>query len=889
MNLEGRLHDRCACGSVLSAYRSLREARVPAAAPGPEARPFVLAGTERSYERARPFVVAHIAVDWTLDPAARRLRGTAELDLLRADPEATEIELDAVGFDLEEVSLTVRATARRPSKKRERWRRARHVYDGTRLSVSLDASVRAATLRVRYSAEPQRGMYFLAPDAEVPTRPRQVWTQCQDEDARHLFPCHDAPHVKQTFDIQVAVEPGWFVLSNGDLVSSKAAQKKGHFHYQMTQPVPSYLFTVAAGEFAHLSGGQVDGVPLSYYVPVGREIDGKRTFANTPEMVRLFARLTGVPYPWSKYAQVVVHDFIFGGMENTGATTLYEHTLLDQRAALDVTSDDLISHELAHQWFGDLVTCRDWSEGWLNEGFATFMEHVWREHHLGRDEYEHGLRADLAAYLGEAEGRYERPVVCQDFEAPIDIFDRHLYEKGGLVLHGLRRLLGDELFWGGVHRYLVRHAGGVVETRDLQRALEETSGRSLARYFDEQIHRGGHVRLDVAVDYAGGALVVSVKQQLPPGAAPFALELELDIGHSEGRGGRPERVRRSIDQAAHTFALPMPRPRYCVVDPELRILGRVHLKVPVDLLRQQLALAPTGRGQLLAAHALGRHDDPATIRALGEHLRSRAFWGARAEAATALGNIRSPAAYELLEAASRTRHPKVRRAVATALGRFRTPEAAVLLKRLARTDESILVAAAACRALGQTRQPQAFEELVSLLDRPSWAETLRSGAIDGLAKLRDHRAVEPLRLQTRYGIPARARRTAIAALPEITSDRRTRQHLEELLDERDPHVRTSVVEALTEMGDPRAGAALQTALDREKDARVRRRIREALRDLGARGKKELRRLRDEVQTLRREHGELRARLSKVEDKLGEARHAKKGAARAPARRRAARG
>src|SRR5262249_50269788 len=159
--------------------------------------------------------------------------------------------------------------------------------------------------------------------------------------------------------------------------------------------------------------------------------------------------------------------------------------------ALDITSDDLIAHELAHQWFGDFVTCRDWSEGWLNEGFATYFEHVWREHHLGRDEYEHHVRMDLESYMGEAHGRYRRPVVCQDYDAPLDLFDRHLYEKGGLVLHMLRVELGDALFWRGVNVYLARHAKGSVETRDLMRAMEEVSGRGLGRFFEQWLYKPG--------------------------------------------------------------------------------------------------------------------------------------------------------------------------------------------------------------------------------------------------------------------------------------------------------------------------------------------------------------------------------------------------------------
>ena len=888
MSSEHRLHDRCACGSVLSLHRSFAEEGVAEArAQASDGKPFVLAGTEPVYERARPFVVEHIALDWVVDAKRRRLSGTAELDVVRLDPDAGELELDALGLDIAAVSLCARPAGRRAaSRKADRYRPVAHRHDGERLVVAIDRRVRAATLRVAYAAEPRRGMYFLAPDADVPTRPRQIWTQCQDEDARYLFPCHDSPFVKQTFDIQVAVEPGWFVLSNGDLLSSKAAQKKGRFHYQMTQPMPSYLFTLVAGAFSPLVD-QVDGIPLAYYVPMAREVDGKRTFANTPAMIRLFASLTGTAYPWSKYAQVVVSDFIFGGMENTGATTLYEHVLLDQRAAIDVSSDDLIAHELAHQWFGDLVTCRHWSEGWLNEGFATFMEHVWREHHLGRDEYEHGLRGDLTAYLGEAESRYQRPVVCRDYESPIDIFDRHLYEKGGLVLHALRRALGDELFWRAVQVYLERHAGSVVETRDLARAAEEVSGRSFGKFFEQSLYRRGHPRVDLTVEYTAGALLVQVKQTgLAAGEQPWAFELELDI--APAGGGRAIREHRSVERASHAFALPMERPRFCVVDPELRIIGRMQIKAPADMLRNQLVDAPTGRGQVQAAHALGKRDDPATIRALGEHLRSRAFWGARAESALSLGNIRSESAFELLAGAVRTRHPKVRRAVAQALGRFRTPEAAALLVKMARTDESILVAASACRSLGATRQPSALEELVSLLDRPSWAETLRAGAIDGLAKLRDQRAIEPLRLQTRYGIPTRARRVAIAALPELTGDRTTRELLEDLLDDTDPYLRVSAVDALVEIANPRSRGPLGQQLERETDGRVRRRIREALRDLGARGKREFKRLRDDLVDVRREHSELKARVSKLEGRVGEpppvGKPAKPPAARARAKR-----
>ncbi|MGK4001060.1 M1 family aminopeptidase [Sorangium sp. So ce1036] len=877
MSLEYRLHSRCACGSVLSSSEL-----------GLASRPFTLTGTKRVYERSRPFTIRHIALDLALDVAERGVRGTARVEAVRVDPAAREIALDAVGFEIEAVEIG--AGAARAGKPRrgagkggEARRPAEHTYDGETLRVAVPLDEAEASILVRYRATPRRGLYFLEPDEHVPDRPRQVWTQCQDEDARHIFPCIDKPHVKQTTELRAEVPAGWYCLSNGELTSDARSQKAGVYHYRLDEPHPSYLFTLVAGEFARLDDEALD-VPLAYFVPKGREEDGRRTFARTPDMIRHFSEKLGVKYPYRRYAQVVVSDFIFGGMENTTATTMYEHILLDERAALDISSDDLIAHELAHQWFGDLVTCRDWSHGWLNEGFATFMEHVYREHHLGADEYDHGLKADLDAYLSEARGRYRRPIVCQDYEAPLDIFDRHLYEKGGLVLHLLRRELGDALFWRGVSMYLTRHARGVVETRDLARALEDVSGRSLERFFEQWVFRAGHPELDVKIEIEGDQCTVTARQTQPaaqhhgrehasqPDASTpyFAFDLVLDFGLADGKGATVRREVRRVDQQAHTFVIPLPRrPRFVVVDPELRILGEVKVDAPGDLLRAQLAHAPTARGRMLAAKPLSRRDDPPTTRALGQALAdANEFWGVRAAAATALGALQSSAALALLEGSAGVEHPKVRRAVAHALGGFRSPKAVEALAKLALRDPSYLVQAEAARALGATRQSAAFETLLDVLDRPSWGEVVRCGAIDGLANLRDERAVPHLTARTRYGVPTRGRRAAILALPKLSSDRRTRELLEELLDQPDPYLRVDVARALGDLGDGRARGALQRQLDRDLDGRVRRRIREVLRDLGGAGKREMERLRDELEALRRDNAEIRARLGKLEATAG---------------------
>jgi aminopeptidase N len=840
--LASRLHARCACSSAGS--------------------PFALAGTERKYERSRPFAIPHLFLDLALDFETKSLSGAATLDIERVDPSAGELALDAIGFVIESVRVDAG----------KGFAPADFSYDGDTLVLSGLEQVKSGKVEVRYAATPRRGMYFLAPDAKVKDRPRQVWTQCQDEDARHWIPCHDKPHVKMTTELRVSVPNGFVALSNGELIESStpAGKKPWSYHFKLDKPHPSYLLTLVAGNFAIVEdrdaiSAKGQKVPVRYYVPPARKKDTLRSFGETPRMIELFSRITGVPFPWQRYSQIVVSDFIFGGMENTTATTMYEHVLLDERAAQDITSNDLVAHELAHQWFGDFVTCRDWSHAWLNEGFATFMEHVEREDRLGRDEYDFGVSFDNDTYLHEASARYSRPIVCRDYAEPIDLFDRHLYEKGGLVLHMLRRELGDVAFWSGVREYLTSHAYGIVETIDLQRALEKVSGRSLERFFDSWVFRPGHPDLKVKVSWDEGLLSVSVKQAQKIGdTAQFHFELELEIG---ARSGQVSRHKKSVSLANDTFVIKLAeRPAFVAFDPDLRVLGDLTVEAPGDMLRAQLSKATLGISRARAAEALSRRDDPPTIAALAACLgNTKEAWMVRAEAARALGKIRSEQAFSALAENAGTEHPKARRAVAAALGMFRTPEAAKILGKRAKNDPSYLVEAESVRALGRTRQPEALKVILPLLDRPSWADVARAGAIDGLAALRDESALPEVLARTRYGFPTRGRRAAIAALAQLSDGRKVREHLEELLEDKDPHLKIDVVAALQNLGDPKARGALHRAKERELDGRVVRRLREALRDMGENNTvAERKRLNDELDNVRTELSELKARLSKVE-------------------------
>jgi aminopeptidase N len=353
-------------------------------------------------------------------------------------------------------------------------------------------------------------------------------------------------------------------------------------------------------------------------------------------------------------------------------------------------------------------------------------------------------------------------------------------------------------------------------------------------------------------------------------AAVFELPLEIDI-HGAGVADR-QVLSLGEGGAAHrteTFAIPCAkRPLFVVIDPRGRVLGDVRAKVPNDLLRAQLKDAPDARGRWLAARALARADDPVTLRALGDVVLSeREFWGVRVEAAEALAQLRVPASYEILAGALGVKHPKVRRAVAAAVGRWKTPAAAQALAARARKDPSYLVEAESARSLGKTTQTAAFDTLIDLLERDSWADVIRVGALEGLGAARDERAIPHLLARTRYGHAPRTRRAAILALPKLTHDKKVREALEELLDDSDPMLRLDVARALADLGDSKSAGPLRARLEVENDARAKRRMREALRDLTQEAKRGPQASREDLDKLEAEHAELKARLTALEARV----------------------
>ncbi|MCY1017329.1 M1 family aminopeptidase [Pyxidicoccus sp. MSG2] len=817
--------------------------------------PFSLPGATEHYAAERPVRAEHVRIELDLDFEQQRLSGVCTTRVSALRPVST-VTFDAADFDVAKVLADGRP--------------ARFSNSGAHVRVELPSQLdpgHACEVAIHYTCRPRRGLYFWGPDAGYPDRPRQAWTQGQDIDARAWFPCLDTPAQKATSEVLATFPSEMTALSNGTLVGDSTHGARRTQHYRMEQPVSPYLVTLAVGEFEEATD-TVGTVPLRYLFPKGRREDALRCVRRTPEMVRVFQEATGEPFPWSGYAQVFLTEFILGGMENTTATSLTDGVLHDARAQPDYNAEPLVSHELAHQWFGDLLTCRDWPHGWLNEGFATWCEVLWKERADGQDEADQHRSAQLDGYLGEVRERYARPIVARRFHAPMDVFDRHLYEKGGLVLHELRRRLGDALFFRALRHYVARHRHGAVETVDLSRAFEESTGHNLDGFFDQYVFAPGHPELKVEVRYEAenARLRIKVRQTQRTDSGTPVFRLPLDVVMTSD--GRDTLHRLEVTDAEHSFLLPCPTaPTQVRVDPRREVLGTVDVDKGAGLWLEELRAAPEMRARTEAAVALGRHGGFRAVEALGEVLGdARVFWGTRAACAKSLGRLRTPESRARLLAALSTEHPRVRRAVVAALGEFRrdTEVAARLRALVEGGDASYFVEGEAARSYGRVRAPDAVGVLEAVSTRPSFQDVIAVGAVDGLAESQDPAAFPIVAARTAYGQPRVLRRAATQAVAKLAEVAGRKREAVDLLAEllRDPlfRVQMGVFEAGRTLGDRRLIPALEgTPLE---DPRARRAARETVRALreGEPQAREVASLREELDRLKEETRSMRERL-----------------------------
>lgn len=725
-------------------------------------------------------------------------------------------------------------------------------HDGPKLGLRFPAVLPSgeSEIAIRYAGDrPTSGLIFTPSvgDGRATDAP-EVHSQGQAESNHHWFPCHDFPNVRVPIDFLITAPKGLLVSGNGELVERREAPEGGMtgtasldtprelWHWRQTKPIVPYLAAIVAGRFARVPlAAPESGLSMHVWVPPEREADVERTFRNTDAMVKLYEHVFGQKYPWARYDQLVVRNFGAGGMENVSATTLHPASIFDEIAGAEEDLDGLVSHELAHQWAGDLVTCKTWAHIWLNEGWATYATALWFEARDGEEGYFDSIfGANGVARRDSTKGAL--PMVSPIYKNPWDVFSRapNPYPKGASILHMLRERLGEEIFYDGTRRYMAAHAGGLAETDDFRKALEAASGTSLEWFFDQWCFRPGCPNIKATVRYDAESRSLSVKveqtQQIDERTPAFRLDLPILVESGvEGARVIPWEVRDRV--AERTIELEGP-PTMVAIDPRLASLKTIELDMDTSLIVEAARRGPTQAVRRGAIEALADRNEPASIAALSEIASAPGTArSSRRRAIEALAGFGTPEAMAPLLALldQGEQDPRVRVALVSALEKHAKDDAAERLERVALHDRSYQCRAAAARGLASIKAKEKADVLLALTEVPSHQERVRTAAIEALADLEDPRALEPALKLAQRGNFDRARPDAIRVVARLAeksaaSERdRVIQALLAMLDDPERRARDAAGEALASLKATEATDRLTAIASSDRDPSRRER------------------------------------------------------------------
>jgi len=761
---------------------------------------------DEPYARNREYDLQHSKIVLRFDVEHKKVLGdvTHTLSILREG--TSKIAFDSVGLAIQSVTVN-----KQP---------ARFETTTSKLVVPLAAAARAGEkfdVDIRYEGKPAKGMYFILPDKDYPNRPSQIWTQGESEDTRYYLPTYDYPNDRLTTETILTVPASWITVANGKLISVSSADK-GLKTWTWREAVPSstYLITVVAGEFDEVKQSW-RGIPVTYYAPKGRGDRLLPNYQRTPAMMEMFSKKLGVDYPWEKYAQVMVDDFVAGGMENSSATTNTSSSLKNPKLIPEFPGDEdpLISHELAHQWFGDLVTCKDWGNVWLNEGFATFFEMAWSEAHYPRDQADYERWTRVQEWLGSS-GLYAKPIVRYNFDDSSE-FDGNAYGKGGLVLYMLRHQIGEDAFYRGLRHYLEVNRGKNVVTADLIKAIEEANHLDVQRFFDQWIYGAGAPKFDLSYTYDDAkhqiALAVKQTQKIEGRVGLFHIPIDVEVTTSSGT----KQLTVTVSKETETFPLPADSaPLMVVFDKGGRVLksAEFHKEKKEWLYQLKNAGELADRAEAIQALAKLKNDEE-VVAALGKATNSDRAWGVRNIAADALGRIANAAVGKaLLEALDANEQPFVRNHIVFALGNIKDdPKIVAKLEAVAREDSSLRARANALQSLARLKAPSAMTALTEGVKQESPDDFLRNAALRAFGSLGDDKAAGLLRDWSAPGKPIQTREAAIASLARLDkNNKEVTAQIASYLTESHYPIRYSAIYALGVRGDASAVPALESLL-----------------------------------------------------------------------------
>ncbi len=740
-----------------------------------------------NYVRSRDYDMRHIALDLKFDWDKEQTFGTATITLAPLMTDFRQVNLDAGAMIINSVKMS--------------GKDLKFQYDETKsnLAINLDkiyAVGEVLTFTVDYRSKGLvvantlgfgggGGLKFIKPTADNPNRRRQIWSQGETDYNRFWFPSYDSPNDFRTTELTATVEKPMFVVSNGKLMSRKDnGDNTETFHWKMETPYANYLTSIVVGEYAEIKGNYLD-IPVSTYLFPNEAKDGAASVKKLPEMVKFFSEITGVKYPYIKYAQTMAEGF-GGGMENITATTMTPTMIHDERELLDTDSEGLQSHELAHQWFGDYVTCREWSEIWLNESFATYFQALWTQKSKGTNEflYDDVLSNQQSYYNTWAQGN-RRPIVTKHYESADDLFDTYAYPRGAAVLHQLHKHLGDAMFYKAINHYLKSNANSPVQTEELRIAIEEATGQSMDWFFDQWLYKMGHPVFEVTKNYSGGKLTLNVKQTQKvdllneyPQAEFFQGKMDIELDHKIQQVWiKP--------QAENVFTFEVANePQLVDFDNEGTWIKELKFDKSTDELIYQYHNDIDVLGRVWAMKHLANrwkaqetsaaNDDKAKIlAAFNQTIFKEQFWAIKRDTieiiTQAEGNPNEKVSkfdaqtVRAFENAAKDTDSRVRAAAISGLGRMRDAKYADLFVA-GLNDKSYGVIESSAMALARSKDARAFDSLLKLVETNSWKDRIRLAGLLGLASLGDKRALDLGFKYTDKSYPVAVRSNALGVL-----------------------------------------------------------------------------------------------------------------------------
>ena len=779
-------------------------------------------GSDTLTRPSRTYDVLHYKLELRFEEEKKKVIGTTTISFMPLKSTLDSIVLHAVALDVKSVSLASG--------------RALQFSNNTgELTVFLDRpygvedSVRIA---VEYSATPKEGLHFLAPDSTNPKRRHQIWTQGEDMENRCWFPCWDYPNDKATSEVIATVRDSWMLLSNGKLLEVKqdTKGKTKTFHWYQSKPHVSYLVMIAAGEYEVLKENS-GGIPLEYYVYRERAEDGRRSFSATPGVMKFFEEATGVPYPWEKFSQIFIDDFMWGGMENTSAVTYNTSYMLDRRAMLDFTSDDVVADELAHQWFGNLVTARDWSELWLNEGFANYYESLYKKHAKGLDESQFDLMGQADGIIGVERAQGRKPVVS------LDSYTANLYSKGAWVLYMLRTIIGDKEYQRAVKLYLQRNAFSSVSTHDFAKAVEDATGQNMDWFFHQWLYKAGHPQLTVASSWSETvkelSLTIRQTQTLDSLTGVFILPLDIECTTSTGRTVKHVWLTRREE----TIVIPLSeKPLMVILDKGMKVLKSLKFEKSREEYVYQLLYAEDGTDRIAAAKPLRDFaGDSSVFGALKHAALNDPFWAVRREATISLGTMKHPGVKSAMFEIYRDRKSAVRNAAVVALEKFRTKDVAGFLQTALSGDSSYIVQASCLQALAEVDSANAFTIARGYVDTESYRDILCRSALQVFRNSQRKEALPYAVKYARLGNPPDIRVMALGILRDLgEKDAASRSLVLQLSKDVNTTIRKGAARTLGMWGGDDSMLALERAKSTESDEEVKQAIQSAIDEIAGR-------------------------------------------------------